>query len=154
MDVRPTRTEFCRLPCDPCPVTRALLIVISSLLLALAGVLATRVGTNRLARGSARDPHVYWAFGLVALLPAWLVAFVTLLPDVPGTRPQLIPAVAWLLSSAAGLVGAIGTEGHLRRLDESGLCQSPRRLWRLGVMALAPSWAIALGGHVLRWARF
>jgi hypothetical protein len=99
-------------------------------------------------------PNVYWAFGLVALLPAWLVAFVTLLPDVPGTRPQLIPAVAWLLSSAAGLVGAIGTEGHLRRLDESGLCQSPRRLWRLGVMALAPSWAIALGGHVLRWARF
>ncbi len=82
---------------------------------------------------------MYWAFGLV-----------TLLPDVPGTRPQLIPAVAWLLSSAAGLVGAIGTEGRLRRLDESGLCQSPRRLWRLGVMALAPSWAIALGGHVLR----
>lgn len=97
---------------------------------------------------------MYWAFGLVALLPAWLVAFVTLLPNVPGTRPHLIPAVMWLLSSAAGLVGAIGTEGRLRRLEESGLSQSPRRLWRLGVMALAPSWAIALGGHVVRWARF
>jgi hypothetical protein len=129
------------------------LIVTSSLLLALAGVLATRAGTNRLAGGSARDPHVYWALGLVALLPAWLVVFLALLP-VPGMRLQLISAVAWLLSAAAGLVGAIATEGRLRHLDESGLHPSPRRLWRLGVTALAPSWAIALVGYVLRWARF
>jgi hypothetical protein len=129
------------------------LIVTSSLLLALAGVLATRAGTNRLAGGSARDPHVYWALGLVALLPAWLVVFLALLP-VPGMRLQLISAVAWLLSAAAGLVGAIATEGRLRHLDESGLHPSPRRLWRLGVMALAPSWAIALVGHILLWARF
>ncbi len=128
-------------------------IVISSLLLALAGVLATRAGMNRLAGGSARDPHVYWALGLVALLPASLVAFVTLLPDVPGTRPQLIPAVAWILSSASGVLGAIATEGRLRSLDESDLPRSPRRFWRLGVMALAPSWAIALVGHVLRLGR-
>lgn len=97
---------------------------------------------------------MYWALGLVALLPAWLVVFLTLLPDVPGTRLQLIPAVAWLLSAAAGLAGAIATEGRLRHLDESGLHPSPRRLWRLGVMAMTPSWAIALVGHVLRYARF
>lgn len=129
------------------------LIFTSSLLLALAGMLATRAGVNRLAGGSGRDPHVYWALGLVALLPAWLVVSLALLPDVPGTRPQLISAVAWLLSAAAGLVGAIATEGRVRHLDESGLHPSPRRLWRLGVMALAPSWAIALVGHVLLWRR-
>jgi hypothetical protein len=131
-----------------------LLIVTSSLLLALTGVLATRAGTNRLAGESARDPHVYWALGLVTLLPAWLVVFLTLLPNVPGMRLQLISAVAWLLSAAAGLVGAIATEGRVRHLDESGLHPSPRRLWRLGVMALAPSWVIALVGYVLLWAWF
>ena len=129
-------------------------VVTSSLLLALAGVLTTRAGMNRLAGGSVRDPHAYWALGLVALLPAWLVVFLALLPDVPGMRPQLISAVAWLLSAASGLVGAIATEGRLRHLDESGLHPPPSRLWRLGVMALAPSWAIALVGHVLRYQRF
>ena len=128
-------------------------IVTSSLLLALAGVLATRAGLNRLATGSARDLHVYWALGLLALLPAWLVVFVTLLPD-PGTRLRLGSAVAWLLSAAAGLAGAIATEGRLRFLEESGLDPSPGRLWRLGVLALTPSWAIALVGHLLRSARF
>jgi hypothetical protein len=132
------------------PVTRASSIVISSLFLALAGVLATRAGMNRLAPGSGRDSHVYWALGLAALLPAWLVAFVTLLPDVPGTRPQLIAAVAWILSAASGLLGAIATEGRLRRLAESGSPLSPGRLWGLGLVALAPSWLIALVGHVLR----
>ena len=98
-----------------------------------------------------RDPHAYWALGLVSLVPAWLIVFVTLLPGVPGMRPQLISAAAWILSAAAGLVGAIATEGRLRHLDESGLQPSPSRLWRLGVVALAPSWTIALVGRVLLW---
>ena len=97
---------------------------------------------------------MYWALGLLALLPAWLVVFVTLLPDAPGTRFRLGSAVAWLLSAAAGLAGAIATEGRVRFLDESGLHPSPRRLWRLGVLALTPSWAIALAGHVFRSAPF
>lgn len=134
-------------------MTRALSIVVSSLVLALAGVLATRAGMNRLAGGSARDPYAYWALGLVALLPAWLVSFVTLLPDVPGTRAELISTAAWLLSAAAGLVGAIATESRLRRLAESGAAPSPREIWRLGLIALAPSLIIALVGHTLRWAR-
>ena len=134
-------------------MTQILSVVSSSLVLALVGMLATRAGTNRVARRFARDPHVYWALGLVALLPAWLVVFVALLPDAPGRRFQFISAAAWILSAAAGLVGAITTEGRVRRLDESGLHASPARFWRLGVMALAPSWAIACVGYVLLWFR-
>jgi hypothetical protein len=134
-------------------VTQILSVVISSLVLALAGALATRAGVNRLAAGPARDAHVYWALGFIALLPAWLVVFLTLLPDAPGIRFQFISAAAWILSAAAGLVGAIASEGRVRRLDESGLPPPPTRFWRLGVMALAPSWAIACVGHVLLWLR-
>jgi hypothetical protein len=135
------------------PVTQTLSVVISSLVLALAGALATRAGAARLAARSAREAHVYWALGLTALLPAWLVVFVTLLPDVPGIRFRFISAAAWILSAAAGLVGAIASEGRVRRLDESGSHPSATRFWRLGVMALAPSWAIACVGHVLLWLR-
>lgn len=126
-------------------------VALTSVVLAFLGAVATGIAADRLAaREPGRDAHVYWALGLAALLPAWLIVFVTLLPDVPGTRQHLAAAAAWILSAAAGLLGAIATEGRLRRFDESGQHPSPRRLWRLGVVALAPSWAIALISHVLR----
>src|SRR5215467_9472643 len=51
-------------------------IIVSSVLLGLIGVVASRIGLTYLtADGTSRDPHAYWARGLVTLLPAWLVAF-------------------------------------------------------------------------------
>src|SRR3989442_9942505 len=89
-------------------------IIVSSVLVGLIGVVASRIGLTYLtADGASRDPHAYWALGLVTLLPAWLVAFVGLLGTTPGVRPQLVSGAAWLLSPAAGLIGAIAAGGRV-----------------------------------------
>ena len=126
-------------------------IIASSVLLGLIGVLASRIGlTSLTADGTSRDPHAYWALGLVALLPAWLVAFVGLLGATPGVRPQLVSDAAWLLSAAAGLIGAIATEARVRGTGDSVEAHHAARLWRRGVLAFLPAWVIVLIGHVVR----
>jgi hypothetical protein len=123
-------------------------IIASSVLLGLIGVLASRIGLKNLtADGVSRDPHAYWALGLVTLLPAWLVAFVGLLGATPGARP---PGATWLLlSAAAGLIGAIATEARVRGTGEFAGVYHATRLWRLGVLAFLPAWVIVLGRHVV-----
>ena len=126
-------------------------IVVSSVLLGLIGVVASRIGlTNLTADGASRDPHAYWGLGLVTLLPAWLVAFVGLLGTTPGARPQLVSGVAWLLSAAAGLIGAIATEARVRQTGDFAEAHQATRLWRLGVLAFLPAWLIVLSGHLVR----
>lgn len=124
-------------------------IIASSVLLGLIGVLASRIGLTRLtADGASRDPHAYWALGLVTLLPAWLVAFVGLFGATPGVRP---PGATWLLlSAAAGLIGAIATEARVRGTGDFAEAHHATRLWRLGVLAVLPAWLIVLGRHVVR----
>ncbi len=125
-------------------------IISSSVLLGLIGVVASRAGLTRLtAADASRDPHAYWALGLVSLIPAWLVAFVGLLGTQPGAKPQLVSGAAWVLSAAAMLIGAIATEAHVRRAGDTAEVHIAR-LWRLGVLAFLPAWVIALGGHVGR----
>jgi amino acid transporter len=66
-------------------------IIASSVLLGLLGVFASRVGLTRLtADDASRDPHAYWALGLVTLLPSWLVAFIGLLGAEPGAKLQAV----------------------------------------------------------------
>jgi len=89
------------------------------------------------------------ALGLVTLLPAWLVAFVGLLGATPGVRPQLVSGAAWLLSTAAGLIGAIATEACVRGTGDFAEAHHATRLWRLGVLAFLPAWVIVLNGHVV-----
>lgn len=126
-------------------------IIASSVLLGLIGVLASRIGlTSLTADGASRDPHAYWALGLVTLLPAWLVAFVGLLGAAPGVRHQLVSGAAWLLlSAAAGLIGAIATEARVRGTGDLAEAHHATRLWRLGVLGFLPAWVIVLGGHVV-----
>jgi hypothetical protein len=122
-------------------------IIVSSVLLGLIGVVASRIGLTHLtADGASRDPHAYWALGLVTLLPAWLVAFVGLLGTTPGVRP----GAAGLLSAAAGLIGAIVTEARVRETGDFAEAHQATRLWRLGVLAFLPAWVIVLSGHVAR----
>src|SRR2546428_12049272 len=94
-------------------------IIVSSVLVGLIGVVASRIGLTYLtADGASRDPHAYWALGLVTLLPAWLVAFLGLLGTTPGVRPQLVSGAAWLLSVTAGgprRVAPAGARGRGRR---------------------------------------
>src|SRR3989475_13206966 len=79
-----------------------------SLLLGLAGIIAGRVAVTRWAAQKwLRDPHAYWFTGLITLAPAWLIAFVTLLPTSPGARPQLTSGGLWILSASAALIGTI-----------------------------------------------
>jgi hypothetical protein len=119
-----------------------------ALVLAVAGVIITRWGVGRLA-ASARPPaaHVSWCLGLIALVPGWLVALVTLLGTRPGEPPQAATTVPWTLSTAAGLIGAIGSEARVRR---AGDAPPPTWYWWAGLTGFVPAWALAVAGHVLR----
>jgi hypothetical protein len=131
-------------------------VAASSILLGLIGISASHVGLTHLAADDAsRDPHAYWALGLVTLLPAWLVVFIGLLGTQPGAKPQLGSGAAWVLSAAAGLVGAIVTEARVRDAGDTVEAHHATCLWRLGLLALLPAWSypawvIALGGHAAR----
>lgn len=125
-------------------------MIVAGLSLALLGIaiVTSRVALSRLAaEATCRDPHVYWALGLVTPVPAWLVAFLGLLGTQPGERLQLISGVAWVLSAAAALIGAIVTEAQARGVGDSVQAHHATRLWWLGLFALLPAWGIALVGH-------
>jgi hypothetical protein len=128
-----------------------MLVITFSVLLGLVGAVASRVGLTFLtAEDTSRDPHAYWALGVVALLPAWLVAFLGLLGTVPGAKPELVSGAAWMLSAAAALVGAIVTEARVRESGDAVETRHAARHWRLGLLAFLPAWAIVLIGHVAR----
>lgn len=89
-------------------------------------------------------PHHYWFLGLAGLFPAWLIAFLTLLPPVTkGAAEAPLPPQA-IFSSGVALLGIIGTDYLLRRLQESGRPLRPVIYWSLGLVALLPAWLIAL----------
>jgi hypothetical protein len=124
-------------------------VIASSILLAVIGVVVSLVGLGRLTDtdgDASGDPHTYWALGLVSLLPAWLVAFIGLLGPT-GLRPHGASAAAFVLSAAAGLLGAIVTETRVREAADFPTPRAAKRLWRLGLMALVPAWVLALSGY-------
>lgn len=116
-----------------------------SLLVGLLGLLGMGTAAVRLAnRAPAHRPEFYWFLGLVTLLPAWLIAFLTLLDRASGPRPEKALSASWILSSSAALAGAIATDAAVRRLRDSGRGQHPVTCWLLGVAAMVLAWAIAL----------
>lgn len=122
-----------------------------SILVGVVAIVATRASVRRLeADGAPRDPHVYWSLGLAGVLPAWLVLFVTLLGDSPAARPALGSAVAWILSVAAGLIGAIAGEARVRHASDTPEGLAPAHGWQIGVWSGIPAWAITALGHLLR----
>ena len=123
------------------------MVIVASLIVALVALVASRAGLARLTEGGAgRDPHAYWALGLLTLLPAWLIAFLGLLGAEPAVRLHLVTGAAWTLSSAAGLITVIVTEARARATGETVTADRAERLWRLGLLALLPAWLIALVG--------
>lgn len=125
-------------------------VIVISILLGVVGTAVSLAGVRLLSQRGPRDPHGYWALGLVALAPAWLVALMALLPSAPGVRVQVVGGAVWILSAAGALVGAIGTESRVRRLAESETAPPPKSLWRLGLVGMALPWFIALIGHAIR----
>ncbi|HXG14907.1 MAG TPA: hypothetical protein VNK50_01610 [Calidithermus sp.] len=131
-----------------------MLAIGTSVLLALLGAVTTRAAVGRLgAAGADRDPHVYWGLGFAALVPAWLVVFLALLGPTARPRPGLVPATAWILSASAGLIGAIASEGWLRRAGEGAGSLAPSGCWRLGLLGALPAWVLAAAGYALVAAR-
>lgn len=112
-----------------------------SVLAALLGVAVTAVVLARF-RGSDRNPYLYWVLGLVALLPAWLIAFLGVLGPIPVERPE--SGVPLISSSSTALVGAIVSDALARRLRDSARPHGALTYWLLGMGGLAPAWAIAL----------
>ena len=124
-------------------------MILVSALVGVAGLLGSGALATRLGRREGRRPGAgAWVLGLLGLLPGWLVAFWGLLGPTAG-RPRPGSEAAWILSSAAGLLGVILTDSAASRLREAS--EAPRGVtqWLLGVTALAPAWLIALIG--LAW---
>jgi len=88
-------------------------------------------------------PRQYWLLGLMALFPAWLVAFLRLLPSSVGPEYNPLPRLA-LLSSVVALLGVVFTDSAVRRLDKLGYSLSPFAYWLLGAAGLVPAWGTAL----------
>lgn len=116
-----------------------------SVIFGIIGVLGTGAITPLLRRRvSDWGTQRCWFVGLAALSPAWLVAFVGLLPTVTGNADRVpLPPVA-ILSSSAALFGIIVTHYALRRLHRSGHTFCPVVYWLFGLVAFLPAWCIAL----------
>lgn len=115
----------------------------SSLAAGLAGILASGGATLLLGGRRRLLAHHYWALGLAALFPAWLMAFIAILQATPGGQDTPLPP-AGLFASSVALLGVIATEFLVRRLNHRGRTRSPWSFWGLGALALAPGWIIAL----------
>jgi hypothetical protein len=118
-------------------------VVLWSLALAIAGVLASRWGVRALARRpTPPTPRVLWVAGLPALLLAWLVPFVSLL-NASGTI-EGPPRKTFMGASAAALLGVLVSDWLINREEARASGQRPLISWLLGVAALVPAWLVAL----------
>lgn len=94
-------------------------------------------------KGAPKPERHFWLLGLAALFPAWLVAFLSLLPE-PAAAQMRLPKRA-LFSSAAGLLGIIATDYLVRATQKKGAPFPAWVHWLLGLVSLVPALLIALG---------
>ncbi|HXH81766.1 MAG TPA: hypothetical protein VNN07_02440 [Candidatus Tectomicrobia bacterium] len=121
-----------------------------SVVVGIAGIIATRAWIAR-SRDARDSPHLSWSLGILAVLPAWLVAFVYLIPPGSDVRAHRAGAVVWVCSIALGLTGAIVSEARLRQLHESAGGLAPARAWFLGLAAMTPAWIAMLLGLLVEF---
>jgi hypothetical protein len=121
---------------------------VPSALAALLGLVITSTIVRRLmASDGEREPEIYWALGLGAMTPAWVLAFQGLLE--PGAAVEGRLKLFFMAAVGVGLAGVITTDLLVRRLRATGLRPSPLALWLLGVVAFLPTWVLTLFGQ--RW---
>jgi hypothetical protein len=115
-----------------------------SIILGVLGLLGTAAAMPYLSRWVSNcGPRQRWLVGLIALFPAWLIAFLGLLPSSVGPEYDPLPRSA-LLSSVVALLGVVFTDTAVRRLGKSGYSLSSFKYWILGTTALLPAWLITL----------
>jgi uncharacterized membrane protein YsdA (DUF1294 family) len=119
-----------------------------SILAGVAGVIVTRAWIRRPTTTNGKS-YLFWSLGIVAVLPAWLVLFVYLIPSGLGGRTHVSGAVLWLCSTTLGLTGAITSEARLRHYQRSPEGLSPGRAWSLGLWAMMPAWVAMLLGLIV-----
>jgi hypothetical protein len=118
-------------------------VVLWSFALAVLGLAASRWGASVLARRAPpTTPRAQWLAGLPALLPAWLLPFVSLLNAV-GTA-EGPPRKAFMVASAAAILGVLGSDWLINREEHRLPAARPLRWWLIGAAALAPAWLVAL----------
>jgi|SoiMetStandDraft_2_1073263.scaffolds.fasta_scaffold01533_3 hypothetical protein len=115
-----------------------------SIILGVLGLLGTAAAMPYLGGWVSNwGPRQQWLVGLIAIFPAWLIAFLGLLPSSVGPEYDPLPRSA-LLSSVVALLGVVFTDTTLRRLGKSGYSLSPFKYWILGTTGLLPAWLITL----------
>jgi hypothetical protein len=114
-----------------------------SIVLGVLGLVTGAVVPYANRRVSNWGPRQHWLLGLMALFPAWLITFLSLLPSSVGPERDPLPRSA-LLSSVFALLGVVFADTAVRRLDKSGYLLSPFKYWLLGLAGLLPAWLITL----------
>lgn len=120
-------------------------MIYSSVGLVFIGVIGTAGALIFLSR--KEDPRMVnyaWLLGIAAMVPAWLVAVLSLLGTTPTEviDTPLPPSI--LITSAAALLGVIFTDVLNRRLLARDNRPGSTTLWLLGIVAFVPAWIIAL----------
>jgi hypothetical protein len=127
----------------------AIVVGAVSVLAGVTGVIGTRAWIRRPTTRDGDNSYLFWSLGILAVLPAWLVVFVYLIPSSLGVRTHGTGAVLWLCSITLGLTGAIMSEARLRHYEGSPEGLSPSRAWSLGLWAMIPAWGAMLLGLVV-----
>jgi hypothetical protein len=111
--------------------------------LAAMGLAVSRWGARALARRApSATRRALWVTGLPALLPAWLLPFVSLL-NVAGTA-EGPPRKAFMVASAAAILGVLASDWLMAREERRGAAARAVVCWLLGAAALVPAWLVAL----------
>jgi hypothetical protein len=93
-------------------------------------------------RLSSATPRALWVAGLPALLPAWLLPFISLLGAAGSAQGPR--RTAFLGASAAAILGVVASDALLGREERRGPSARRFACWLLGAAALAPAWLVAL----------
>jgi hypothetical protein len=119
-----------------------------SLLAAAVGIALTATLVRRLASaGGDHEVEVYWALGLAALTPAWIIEFLAILGA--GAEPERRVRLFAMASVGVAMGAVLISNAIARRLDAAGPGRRPYACWLLGAAALAPPWLLALVGRTL-----
>src|SRR5262245_9273667 len=103
----------------------------------------SRWGAAALARRApSATPRAMWVAGLPALLPAWFLPFVSLLNATEAAQGP--PRKAFMVASAAAILGVLGSDWLLGREETRRPAARPLVGWLLGAAALVPAWVVAL----------
>jgi hypothetical protein len=115
-----------------------------SLIVGVVGLAVTFGVLGHRRRQGRQTPTTEWVLGLLALMPAWLVAFVGLLQAATSGPLDRGVRRMFMVSCAALLLGVIVSDGLARRRWEAARGAPGPLYWLLGVGAVVPAWVLVL----------